>query len=181
MLHIPSKEEVPMDADKDSKSQLVKKSGASGTRRYVPNEIPSGDLLISMIFSPLLLAYGTYGIWIDAIFIPGGRGGVFFHGFAAWIMYGAFVSAVCAMVSVCLDHYDRRNNELKYQQFGRVTKLIALSLFMLCCCMHATGYTGGTKRLGALIALYVVAMFFGLLIMESHHKKRSTKDVLPKR
>lgn len=168
-----------MEADKDSKSQPLKKNSASGTRRYVPNEIPSGEILAYLLLSPCLLAHATYGIWIDAIYIPSEGGGVYFHGFAAWIMYGAFFSAVCAMLSVCLDHYDRRNNEIKYQQFGRVAKLIAISFFVLSCSMHTSGYTGGTKRLGYLLVCFSVTMFFVLLIVVHHEKRRTSQPDRP--
>lgn len=161
-----------MEADKKPMSQPVEKAATPPARRYIPNRIPSQKRLLYLLLSPLLLAHATYGLWVDAVYLPGEGGGVYFHGFAAWIIYGAFVSAVCAMLSVCLDHYDRRNNEIKYQLFGRVAKLIAISFFVLSCSMHASGYTGGTKRLGFLLVYFSVLMVVTLWIVDSGKKKR---------
>lgn len=75
-------------------------------RHQVPNQIPPNERLMHIGLSVLLLAYGTYGLWVNGLYVPGRRRGVHFHDTPAWLLYGAIVCAV--MMSVVLDHYDRR-------------------------------------------------------------------------
>lgn len=103
-----------------------------------PNHIPSGERTVSIIFSSLLFLYGTFGVIIDDLYIPGKRRpGVHFHGEPAWIMYGAFLCAVANMISVVVDHYDQRNNENNYKLFARVTQIAGSTLFFLALLLDA--------------------------------------------
>jgi TRAP-type C4-dicarboxylate transport system permease small subunit len=79
---------------------------------YTPNHIPADERLKNIVFSILLFAYGTYGVWVNDLYIPGKRSrGVHLHDVPAWIMYGAIICACMVMLSVVADHYDTRNNE----------------------------------------------------------------------
>jgi hypothetical protein len=97
-----------------------------------PNHIPSGERTMNIIFSSILFLYGTFGVIIDDLYIPGNkRPGTHFHGEPAWILYGAFLCAVANMMSVVVDHYDKRNNETNYKLFARVTQIAGWTLFVL--------------------------------------------------
>jgi len=97
-----------------------------------PNHIPESERWWNGFFSFLLLSYGTYGLTVDDIYIPGKRGnGMHFHGLAAWLVYGAMVSAAANMISVIVDHYDKRNNETNYRLFARATQAVGIALFCL--------------------------------------------------
>ena len=91
-----------------------------------PNHIPLEDRLVNVVASLFIFAYGTYGIWVDDIYVPAkrrhysgdGDHGIHFHGVPAWIMYCGIICACVVMLSVVIDHYDRRANEIKYQQIA---------------------------------------------------------------
>ena len=111
-------------------------------KMYTPNRIPSGERMVNTVFSAALLLYGAFGLAIDDLYIPGKRGhGVHLHGSPAWIMYCAFIFASLNLMSVVIDHYDTRDNEINYKVFARVTQVlgwvffaaaIALDLYLYC-------------------------------------------------
>lgn len=97
--------------------------------RHIPNKIPRKKQIFYIIFSILLFSYGTYGILINDLYVPGKRRGTHMHDTPAWIMYGAIICACIVMISVVIDHYDRRNNEKHYRTFAKVGEYIGWSLF----------------------------------------------------
>jgi hypothetical protein len=103
-----------------------------------PNHIPEGERYWNGFLSFLLLAYGTYGAIVEHIYLPGRHGGIHFYGRAAWFAYGAMLFAAANMISVIVDHYDKRNNETNYRLFSRVTQVIALVLFSVACLVQCS-------------------------------------------
>jgi len=104
---------------------------------YQPNAVPAATRTFNIVASALLLIYGTYGILVNDLFIPGKRShGVHLHDDPALAMYGAFVCACLVMMSVVVDHYDRRNNERKYRFFSIVFQSMGWSLFVLALVLH---------------------------------------------
>jgi hypothetical protein len=100
--------------------------------RYLPNHIPSEERIVHSIGSLLLLAYGSYGVWVNDLYIPGRRSrGIHLHDAPAWIMFGAIICACLVMLSVIVDHYDRRNNETNYRLFARAFTGVGWILFAL--------------------------------------------------
>lgn len=97
--------------------------------RYIPNQIPVGERAIHVALSLVLLAYGGLGVWINDLYIPGKRKGLHLHDVPAWIMYGAIICACLVMLSVVIDHYDRRNNERHYREFAKASGYIGWTLF----------------------------------------------------
>jgi TRAP-type C4-dicarboxylate transport system permease small subunit len=92
---------------------------------YTPNQIPAQTRKQNALFSLLLFSYGTYGVWVNDLYIPGKRSkGIHLHDVPAWIMYGAILCACMVMLSVIVDHYDKRNNEAAYQAFGKIFKFL---------------------------------------------------------
>ena len=99
--------------------------------RYIPNQIPLNQRVMHVLLSLVLFAYGGYGVWVNDLYLPGKRRGVHLHDTPAWIMYGAMTCACLVMLSVVLDHYDRRNNERHYRAFAKVGEFAGWSLFGL--------------------------------------------------
>jgi hypothetical protein len=97
--------------------------------RYVPNDISTEERIGHIILSLLLLAYGTYGVWVNDLYVPTKRRGIHLHDVPAWIMYGAIICACIVLLSVVLDHYDRRNNEKHYRTFASVGEFLGWSFF----------------------------------------------------
>jgi hypothetical protein len=92
---------------------------------YTPNHIPAKERMQNIIFSILLFAYGSYGVWVNDLYIPGKRSkGIHLHDVPAWIMYGAIICACLVMFSVVINYYDKRNNEAGYKLFANVFRLL---------------------------------------------------------
>jgi len=98
-----------------------------------PNRIPLGTRIWYLVASPVLLAYGSLGIFLDDIYLPARRtrSGIHLHGVPAWIMYAAMLCATANMISVVIDHYDTRPNERYYRRFAKWTGIAGWSLFGL--------------------------------------------------
>lgn len=114
--------------------------------RYNPNHIPTEERTINIILSSILFFYGTYGVIIDDLYMPGKRRpGIHFHGEPAWILYGAILCAVANMLSVVVDHYDKRNNENNYKLFARITQIAGWILFALSLILDLFVFHKGTR------------------------------------
>lgn len=107
---------------------------------FRPNHIPPNERRWCIGLALFLILYGTIGICLDDIPIrPPSKGhlpGVDLHGFPAWIMYLAFITAAANLISVIVDHYDKRNNEINYRRFARMTRIAGLIFFSLAMIMH---------------------------------------------
>lgn len=147
-------------------------------KHYKPNQIPASQRLFNLFASVFLLAHGTYGLLINDLYIASKRSrGIHLHDMPAWVMFGAFVSGCLVMISVCLDHYDSRNNEIKYQKFANTFKPLAWIFFALSLSMQMTNFDGNFKSLPVLIAVFAISMlllFWANRLME----KRLHKDKL---
>jgi hypothetical protein len=100
--------------------------------RYIPNQIPAGERLTHVMLSLALFAYGSYGVWVNDLYVPGKRGrGVHLHDTPAWVMYGAMICAGLVTLSIVADHYDRRNNERHYRAFAAVGEGAGWTLFAI--------------------------------------------------
>lgn len=96
-----------------------------------PNSIKPSTRIQHGLASCALLAYAVYAVWIDDFFIPAkGGGGIHLHGLSAWLMFGAVCCAVVNLVSVVIDHYDRRNNELSYAHVAAATQWLGWTFFL---------------------------------------------------
>jgi len=98
---------------------------------YIPNHIPTSERIKNIIFSLALFAYGTYGVWGNDLYLPGkNTKGVHLHGIPAWVLYGAILCACLVMLSVVVDHYDKRNNETDYKLFADFFKYVGWCFFV---------------------------------------------------
>jgi hypothetical protein len=99
---------------------------------YKPNHIPADERLKNLVFSILLFVYGSYGVWVNDLYMPGRRSrGIHLHDVPAWIMYGAMICACLVMLSVVVDHYDKRNNETNYKFFADIFRFFGWVFFAL--------------------------------------------------
>ena len=96
-----------------------------------PRSMTNGERAWHVVLAFGLLAYGTYGVWVDDLYIPGKHSrGIHFHGAAAGIMLGAFVCAAVNLVSVAVDHYDDTTEERVYHFVARATQVAGWVLFV---------------------------------------------------
>lgn len=99
---------------------------------HTPNHIPIEQRFQNVAFSLLLFTYGTYGVWVNDLYVPGKRSrGIHLHDVPAWIMYGAVLCACLVMLSVVVDHYDKRNNETNYKAFADTFRFLGWGFFVL--------------------------------------------------
>lgn len=108
---------------------------------YTPNHIPDKKRKLNSIFSVLLFSYGSYGVYVNDLVIPLGKRrhrGIHLHDVPAWIMYGAIICACLVMLSVIVDHYDKRNNETNYNLFADIFKYLGWTFFVLSLIMAVT-------------------------------------------
>jgi Kef-type K+ transport system membrane component KefB len=97
-----------------------------------PNHISTATRMVYVVGSGVLLAYAGYGLHIDDLYIPGKRsGGIHLSGLPAWLMACAMAFAAANLLSVVVDHYDRRNNEIRYAHFAAICEWVGWSLFSL--------------------------------------------------
>lgn len=97
---------------------------------HTPNHIPTSERIKNIIFSLALFGYGTYGVWVNDLYLPGkSTKGIHLHGVPAWILYGAIICACLVMLCVVVDHYDKRNNEIDYIMFSDFFKYVGWCFF----------------------------------------------------
>jgi hypothetical protein len=97
--------------------------------RYLPNHIPTRERLSHIFMSLLLLSYGSYGVWVNDLYIPSKRGGIHLHNSPAWLMYGAMLCACLVMFAIIVDHYDHRDNERHYRVVVKGGSFLGWTLF----------------------------------------------------
>lgn len=102
---------------------------------YIPNKVSLLVRMKNLIFSIILLVYGTIGLFAQKIYIPMPSkysyrrdNGFWFYDEAAILIVGAFFCGILVMISVIVDHYDKRNNENKYRKFSSFFKILGYGL-----------------------------------------------------
>lgn len=113
------------------------------SKDYSPNHIPRAERFINVVYSLALIALGGVGLWSGKLLLPGrrigGPNGLELGGLPAWAMYGAMLCACLVMLSVIVDHYDRRDNEINYRRFAQTFKFIGWALFVASLALYAFG------------------------------------------
>ncbi len=106
--------------------------GAREGEVHSPNQFPLKKRVENAVLSLILFSYCTYGVLHGGIYMPAKRSnGSFVHGLPMWLIYGAMLSAVANMLLVVRDHYDKRDNEVEYQEWALFTKILGWMLFAL--------------------------------------------------
>lgn len=102
-----------------------------------PNHIPLDERVWSAVFATVLLAWGSYGIYVNDLVIPlKRRRDIHLHDEPALLMFGAFLCGAMVLISVVVDHYDRRNNEHKYEEFAAFLGKAGWALFVVSLVLH---------------------------------------------
>ncbi|WP_211165833.1 hypothetical protein [Azoarcus sp. TTM-91] len=103
---------------------------------YRPNHIPAKTRVLNVLASLFLLGYGAVGLYMNDLFVPakGGKG-VHFHGSSAWLIFFAMLCACANLISVVVDHYDHRDNEIRYSVFARYTQYAGWVFFVSAFCV----------------------------------------------
>lgn len=83
---------------------------------HTPNHVPLTTRIFRTLGSLGLISYSILGVLIDDIVIPGKRNSMHLHGLPAWFMALAMVCGAITLISVVVDHYDRKNNEQTYRR-----------------------------------------------------------------
>jgi hypothetical protein len=107
-------------------SRVAKPSDNSSARESVPFRERAFDVIASVV----LLAYGSYGLWIDGLWVLA-RSPVRVHGVAAVIVFCSFLVAASVLISHVVDHLDRRNNERSYKEFARIGTYAGWTLYII--------------------------------------------------
>jgi hypothetical protein len=105
---------------------------SSSRAPYEPNRIPLIKRIWYIVVSIALLWWGGNGVYHDDLLLAGNRGGkIHLHGEAAWMMCGAMICWVLALLSVIVDHYDTRDNEIGYENFVFISSWAGIGLMVV--------------------------------------------------
>jgi len=137
--------------------------GSIDPQNYTPNEVPLRKRVINILVSLLIVAYCSYSLWIDQLYIPfinryapSMSKGITFRGIDAWVMAGALLCAVLFCVLSVADHYDRRRNERHYQKAVQACMLLFTVFMGLALVMHVYRAEGLGSALGIAAGMLVV-------------------------
>lgn len=112
--------EIMDDIEKDNKSENQ------------PGYMSSSRRAIAIFIAIMLFIYGTVGVIIDDVFVPGRRRpGTHFHGDAAWAMYGVLLCWVSLLIAGVVGHYDKKYNREDYAFFGKTVLIVSGGFFIL--------------------------------------------------
>lgn len=96
-----------------------------------PNRVDSKVRVGNIVASCALLGYGIHALIADDFFLPAKQsGGTHFTGLAAWLIFGSVCSIAIKLISEVIDHYDRRNNELRYADISAACNWFAWTFFV---------------------------------------------------
>lgn len=114
--------------------------GVVQANAYIPNAFSSAKLLFNYLAALALFAYGTYGIYINDLWLPLGPYGVgwrsHFSDGSALLLYAALICGCLILLSVVVDHYDKRNNEQRYEDFATLLSWLGALLFVAASFLH---------------------------------------------
>jgi hypothetical protein len=109
--------------------------------RYIPNHIPATERWVYFALSVFIICWGTFGLWADDLIVPISKRGdaIHFHGTSAVIMFCAMLAAVLNLLTIIIDHFDIRNNELTYRRIAFGTQVAGVLLFATAICVRLAG------------------------------------------
>lgn len=106
---------------------------AKNKRNYQPNFYPVNQRFAFLVLSILLLAFTIAGACYNDLPMPER---VHLHDLSVWVMLAAFISAAVNLLSFFIDHYDKRDNEHKYEKFANFSKKAGWILFVGALIVH---------------------------------------------
>jgi len=110
-----------------------------------PNTVPAVQRVLNLFLALVLVSYGLFGIVQGQMKIspPRSRIGLVFYDRPLWLLAASMFVGALVLVSVVVDHYDRRNNEHHYRLFKRLT--VALGLCLLASALVSGFYLSFTQ------------------------------------
>jgi hypothetical protein len=108
---------------------------------YVPNVVSLMQRVAYACLAVALVLYGAVGVLTDALWIPGRRtSGVVLAGIPAWLAMASLCIGALGLLSVVVDHYDRRNNEQKYRRFQDASCVLSVGCLVVAGGWHTWPY-----------------------------------------
>jgi hypothetical protein len=111
--------------------------GGDVSGKYTPNHISLEARAWYLVVSSLLIIYSGASLAADDLFLwfPGSRRSghvsVHLHGVPAWLAGLSILAAAATLLSVVVDHYDKRNNETNYRLFAKASLAAAVACLVL--------------------------------------------------
>lgn len=95
-----------------------------------PNSVPLGERIFSLLLALALVVIGVAGVVQGQLKVapPKSRIGLVLYDSPLWLLVASLITGAAVLLSVVIDHYDRRNNEDWYQHFKRGAILFGLLL-----------------------------------------------------
>lgn len=95
-----------------------------------PNSVSLVERVVCLLVAVVLLARGASGFLYSRLSVspPRQRLALVLQGGPAWLMAAAMVIGACVLLSVVVDHYDKRKNEGLYRVFRRTSVALGLCL-----------------------------------------------------
>lgn len=106
---------------------------------HTPNQIPLASRLMRTAGALVLIVHGAIGVMRDDVIVPTKTSVLHLHGVSGWIMAASMLCAAIVLLSVVVDHLDRRDNEAAYRHFGRWMSRTGWMLMGLAMGLHAAG------------------------------------------
>lgn len=115
-------------------SQRLRGKGSAShgdSATWKPNSVPLSDRVFNLVLALALLAQGFLGFYLGRLALspPKQKTAIVFREGAAWLMAAAMVVGALVLISVIVDHYDRRNNESSYKLFKWLSVHLGVCLF----------------------------------------------------
>lgn len=112
--------------------------GTFSRENHTPNVVPLMQRVAYACLGVALICYGAIGVLTDALWIPGRRtAGVVLSGYPTWLAMASLCAGAFGLLSVVLDHFDRRNNQHHYRRFQSVSRWLCLWCLVAAVIWHA--------------------------------------------
>ena len=103
--------------------------------KYRPNYVDLDTRAVCLSVSTVLIFYALWSIQNDDFFIwlPGRKnvGYIHLHGVPVWLACTSIFLACLSMISIVVDHHDKRDNEEKYRKFAKVALKTAIGFLAI--------------------------------------------------
>ena len=117
---------------KNKKSRRYKGVDRTNYGQYKPNQVFAIERVFYILLSLLVIYIGVTGLMRNDLYIRVNyRPGVHFTDKAAIVMFFSMFCLVANLISIVVDHYDRRWNERYYKVFRKWTKYLGYSAFVI--------------------------------------------------
>jgi uncharacterized membrane protein len=112
---------------------------------WKPNSISVSERVFNLVLAIALLVQGVIGFYFAEVRLtpPKQKAAILFREGPAWLMAAAMVVGALVLISVVIDHYDRRQNEHAYKSFRWLC--VRLGLCLLAASLIAHLYVSLTR------------------------------------